>query len=359
MADDFQLGITGNWWDTSRSSYDGGTTPAAPISTALNAVTSFGWPTQAAEAPPCSVLANPNLRIMGSDWNVQARLGEKGEDSFRSMLEEDMRANGRQYNWRSNFKQINRGAFSEDEPRFSETSSTPDFQVVDSASVLLSEFQQHSQTQQMGYSYPLSGYELHSPPPVTLASTTNTHSHFSGKTPFSNASPPPAAVAYACSTSFFPTLEPQISDEKPKNTSEVRDLGTTTKKNKAETTNKRARVETPSPLPAAFKVRKEKMGDRITALQQLVSPFGKTDTASVLSEAIEYIKFLHEQVGALSIPYMQNGAPVQNYDKPEGEGEVLASRGLCLVPVSSTFPVTHETTLDFWTPTFGPPAVFR
>jgi hypothetical protein len=80
-------------------------------------------------------------------------------------------------------------------------------------------------------------------------------------------------------------------------------------------------------------VRKEKLGDRITALQQLVSPFGKvsfwifllfsnstltiaslcfvirlkahpmvmysylfqTDTASVLHEAIEYIKFLHDQ----------------------------------------------------------------
>lgn len=92
------------------------------------------------------------------------------------------------------------------------------------------------------------------------------------------------------------------------------------------------------------------MGDRITALQQLVSPFGKvnlapkciyllyfhkelassfacsffflkikkknlivyddfksclivcqTDTASVLSEAIEYIKFLHEQVNVSTI----------------------------------------------------------
>uniref|UniRef100_A0ACD5W204 Uncharacterized protein n=1 Tax=Avena sativa TaxID=4498 RepID=A0ACD5W204_AVESA len=58
---------------------------------------------------------------------------------------------------------------------------------------------------------------------------------------------------------------------------------------------KRPRIEAPSPLPT-FKVRKEKLGDRITALQQLVSPFGKTDTASVLHEANEYIKFLHDQV---------------------------------------------------------------
>ncbi|KAL0306444.1 UNVERIFIED_CONTAM: Transcription factor [Sesamum radiatum] len=149
-------------------------------------------------------------------------------------------------------------------------------------------------------------------------------------------------------------------DEKPKITSETRDLSTTTtKKNSTETSKQRPRSnETPSSLPA-FKVRKEKMGDRITALQQLVSPFGKTDTASVLSEAIEYIKFLHEQVSVLSTPYMKNGAPIQhhqNSDKskdPEGGRQDLRSRGLCLVPVSSTFPMTHETTVDFWTPTFG------
>ncbi|KAL6498406.1 hypothetical protein OROHE_026674 [Orobanche hederae] len=55
------------------------------------------------------------------------------------------------------------------------------------------------------------------------------------------------------------------------------------------------------------------MGDRITALQQLVSPFGKTDTASVLSEAIAYIHFLHEQVSVLSNPYLKNEAPIQHH----------------------------------------------
>ncbi|WOK91891.1 transcription factor bHLH123-like [Canna indica] len=81
-----------------------------------------------------------------------------------------------------------------------------------------------------------------------------------------------------------------------------------TKKAGSEPAIKKPRTETPSPLPS-FKVRKEKLGDRITALQQLVSPFGKTDTASVLQETIDYIKFLHDQVGVLSGPYLKDGHP--------------------------------------------------
>uniref|UniRef100_A0A7C8ZUK1 BHLH domain-containing protein n=1 Tax=Opuntia streptacantha TaxID=393608 RepID=A0A7C8ZUK1_OPUST len=59
--------------------------------------------------------------------------------------------------------------------------------------------------------------------------------------------------------------------------------------------SKKPRFESRSSCPP-FKVRKEKLGDRIAALQQLVAPFGKTDTASVLMEAIGYIKFLQNQV---------------------------------------------------------------
>lgn len=130
------------------------------------------------------------------------------------------------------------------------------------------------------------------------------------------------------------------------------------KKSSSEPVFKRPRIETPSPLPT-FKVRKEKLGDRITALQQLVSPFGKTDTASVLQEAIEYIKFLHDQVNVLSTPYMKNGAPIHHQqicDKlknTDGMKQDLRGRGLCLVPISSTFPVANETPVDFWTPSFG------
>ncbi|KAG8053696.1 hypothetical protein GUJ93_ZPchr0001g32033 [Zizania palustris] len=110
----------------------------------------------------------------------------------------------------------------------------------------------------------------------------------------------------------------------------------------------------------SFKVRKEKLGDRIAALQQLVSPFGKTDTASVLMEAIGYIKFLQDQVETLSGPYLQRSSKkacsssrraAQELQKVAGEEEGAAaagakldlrSRGLCLVPLSCTSYVTNE-----------------
>ncbi|KFK39385.1 hypothetical protein AALP_AA3G238100 [Arabis alpina] len=166
------------------------------------------------------------------------------------------------------------------------------------------------------------------------------------------------------SSNFFPPpqIQPPSFDEQPlKGISEIRESSSSEVKRGGgeQPAAKRAKSEAASPSPA-FKVRKEKMGDRIAALQQLVSPFGKTDAASVLSEAIEYIKFLHQQVSALSNPYMKSGASLQHQQSDHtkdlevsSEEPDLRSRGLCLVPVSSTFPVTHDTTVDFWTPTFG------
>lgn len=129
---------------------------------------------------------------------------------------------------------------------------------------------------------------------------------------------------------------------------------------------KRPRVETTPPAVPFKQVRKEKLGDRITTLQQLVSPFGKTDTASVLLEAIGYIKFLQEQVQALSSPYMKstitttsqsdqgkkswNAEKGQDTDEPKQD---LRSRGLCLVPLSCTVHVANDNGADYWTPTFG------
>ncbi|KAI3795775.1 hypothetical protein L1987_38434 [Smallanthus sonchifolius] len=169
-------------------------------------------------------------------------------------------------------------------------------------------------------------------------------------------------------SSFFPTPSSQFlrSTYKEKESfpnltiehepQEIRDLGSSTKKSAGELPFKRPRLETPSPLPT-FKVRKEKLGDRITALQQLVSPFGKTDTASVLHEAIEYIKLLHDQVNILSAPYMKGASKQLQliHDKvndKEQDIQTLRSQGLCLVPVSSMFPVATEMATGFWTPSY-------
>ncbi|KAL5760671.1 hypothetical protein ACOSP7_019183 [Xanthoceras sorbifolium] len=103
---------------------------------------------------------------------------------------------------------------------------------------------------------------------------------------------------------------------------------------------------------------KVKLADKITALQQIVSPFGKTDTASVLYEAIGYIKFLQEQVQLLSNPYMKSNShkdPWGGLDRKE-KGDIkvdLRSRGLCLVPISCTPKVCHDNTgSDYWTPAY-------
>ncbi|XP_066305968.1 transcription factor bHLH110-like [Miscanthus floridulus] len=123
--------------------------------------------------------------------------------------------------------------------------------------------------------------------------------------------------------------------------------------------SKKPRVEQRSSSPS-FKVRKEKLGDRIAALQQLVSPFGKTDTASVLMEAIGYIKFLQDQVETLSRPYLkssrskkpkptQRGCSNANAAGEQEETRLdLRSRGLCLVPLSCTSYVTNEN--GVWVP---------
>eukprot|EP00268_Persea_americana_P022443 TRINITY_DN22358_c0_g1_i1.p1 TRINITY_DN22358_c0_g1~~TRINITY_DN22358_c0_g1_i1.p1 ORF type:complete len:145 (-),score=22.01 TRINITY_DN22358_c0_g1_i1:429-863(-) len=104
----------------------------------------------------------------------------------------------------------------------------------------------------------------------------------------------------------------------------------------------------------SMRERKEKVGEKITALQQLVSPFGKTDTASVLSEAMGYIKFLQEQVQVLSAPYLQS-TPTGNPLFQESEYCSLQSRGLCLVPVTWTLSIARTNGADLWAPVMKNP----
>ncbi|CAN7039216.1 unnamed protein product [Brassica oleracea var. botrytis] len=101
------------------------------------------------------------------------------------------------------------------------------------------------------------------------------------------------------------------------------------------------------------KERKDKVGERISALQQIVSPYGKTDIASVLLDAMNYIEFLHEQVKVLSAPYLQT---VSTATLVEMEQYSLSNRGLCLAPMEFTAGVAQSNGADIWASVKTPPS---
>ncbi|KAK5834274.1 transcription factor bHLH123-like [Gossypium arboreum] len=384
MADEFNPGP--NWWD--RTAAPSSSSSSSSSSSVLNnSLGTFGgWnpemadikarsPMDSISSSSSSSVSAPDLHMMGlglssqaMDWNQAFMRGDhKSKTSFKSMLEEhNLNASN------PNYHQEMMGFKHQSSSQFSPCSSDSSIiNNMDSTSLygspstilqgLLGTENQTYENRSISYQYGMNNNDpllpnswskvpqfLKNSPPK------NGQLHFSNNAPFWN----PSAATTAPMVDhrppgFFPSFPTPNFDEKPKNN--IYEV----KKNGNETSSKRPRNEMPS-LPA-FKVRKEKMGDRISALQQLVSPFGKTDTASVLSEVIEYIKFLHEQINVLSTPYKKTRATAQqqqqqNCEKSkdfEGFKHDLRSRGLCLVPVSSTFPMTHESTVDFWTPTFG------
>ncbi|CAA6663123.1 unnamed protein product [Spirodela intermedia] len=141
--------------------------------------------------------------------------------------------------------------------------------------------------------------------------------------------------------------QPSVSSEGKKKRSE----------DNAESRLKKSKSDNSTSPSAKSQVPKVKLAERITALQQIVSPFGKTDTASVLLETINFIKYLHEQVQLLSDPYMKSGfsklvGGAERKEKQEPEVD-LKSRGLCLVPVACTPQMYRENNgPDYWTPTY-------
>ncbi|XP_074571672.1 transcription factor bHLH153-like isoform X2 [Curcuma longa] len=100
-------------------------------------------------------------------------------------------------------------------------------------------------------------------------------------------------------------------------------------------------------LKTAIPAKKDKVGERVAKLQQLVSPFGKTDAASVLAEATAYIKFLQEQVRVLSAPYLETTMAGK---MEESDHYSLRRRSLCLVPIDSIHKLAQSNGADLWAP---------
>ncbi|XP_077231120.1 uncharacterized protein LOC143864143 isoform X2 [Tasmannia lanceolata] len=97
-----------------------------------------------------------------------------------------------------------------------------------------------------------------------------------------------------------------------------------------------------------------KMSKKPKSEPSATGPF-KTDTASVLHEAMGYIRFLHDQVQVLSSPYLQrlpSSASLPEAGEEESRYD-LSSRGLCLVPVACTVHVANTNGADFWSPVTG------
>ncbi|OMO87541.1 hypothetical protein CCACVL1_08958 [Corchorus capsularis] len=172
------------------------------------------------------------------------------------------------------------------------------------------------------------------------------HMQQSNQRPTYNSSPSKiSTTSFPSSTEITEAKRASISPAEPKATA-------------AAGAAKKSRLDSRASCPP-FKVRKEKLGDRIAALQQLVAPFGKTDTASVLMEAIGYIKFLQNQVETLSVPYMKSsrnktcrpkqGGSIMEDGKEEAKRD-LRSRGLCLVPLSCMSYVTNDSGGGIWPP---------
>lgn len=111
-----------------------------------------------------------------------------------------------------------------------------------------------------------------------------------------------------------------------------------------ETNSKRQKNENSDVTSTKTQIPKVKLADKVTALQQIVSPFGKTDTASVLWETINYVRFLQEQIQLLSHAYMKSNTCKERYWGVFDRKEIdLRSKGLCLVPISCTPQIYHET----------------
>nr|WCO08314.1 hypothetical protein [Suaeda aralocaspica] len=144
------------------------------------------------------------------------------------------------------------------------------------------------------------------------------------------------------------------------------------------------RGQATDPHSIAERLRRERIAERMKALQELVPNANKTDKASMLDEIIDYVKFLQLQVKVLSMSRLGGGAPAAplaaginseggvgqgsnngNQTTPTNDGmtvaehqvaklmeedmgsamQYLQGKGLCLMPISLATAISTTTSL--------------
>ncbi|KAL6564418.1 Transcription factor une12 [Orobanche minor] len=146
------------------------------------------------------------------------------------------------------------------------------------------------------------------------------------------------------------------------------------------------RGQATDPHSIAERLRRERIAERIRALQDLVPTVNKTDRAAMLDEIVDYVKFLRLQVKVLSmsrlggagavaplvtdipIPSLEEegidgGRPQPAWEKWSNDGterqvaklmeenvgaamQFLQSKGLCIMPISLASVIYHTQTPD-------------
>ncbi|XWS26270.1 hypothetical protein CRYUN_Cryun26dG0017100 [Craigia yunnanensis] len=86
------------------------------------------------------------------------------------------------------------------------------------------------------------------------------------------------------------------------------------------------RGQATDPHSIAERLRRERIAERMKALQELVPNGNKTDKASMLDEIIDYVKFLQLQVKVLSMSRL-GGAPLVADMPSEGGGDCIQTSG--------------------------------
>ncbi|XP_040999016.1 bHLH transcription factor RHL1-like [Juglans microcarpa x Juglans regia] len=90
------------------------------------------------------------------------------------------------------------------------------------------------------------------------------------------------------------------------------------------------RGQATDPHSIAERLRRERIAERMKALQELVPNANKTDKASMLDEIIDYVKFLQLQVKVLSMSRLGGAAavaPLVADMSPEGGGDCIQAGG--------------------------------